>query len=100
MDARNGSLHWQPSGALILRRIQLQLEYTLTSVPLLSQSPTYLKLWRHKAHGHAMTKMDIVGIIEARKSPGVTKRYHTANVTTAIATTIGTKTPEILSASR
>src|SRR5699024_3673162 len=52
------------------------------------------------AHGHAITKIEIIGIKLERKSPGVTTKYQMRNVTTAIATTNGTNTPEILSASR
>src|SRR5699024_10546796 len=42
------------------------------------------------AHGHAITKIEIIGIKLERKSPGVTTKYQMRNVTTAIATTIGT----------
>src|SRR5699024_1494816 len=52
------------------------------------------------AHGHAITKIEIVGIKLDRKSPGVTIKYQTKKVITAIRTTTGTNTPEILSAKR
>src|SRR5699024_12707736 len=55
---------------------------------------------RPRAHGHAITKIEIIGIKLARKSPGATTKYHVRNVTTAIATTIGTTTLEIRSAKR
>src|SRR5699024_7689663 len=55
---------------------------------------------RPNAHGHAMTKIEIIGIKLERKSPGVTIKYHIKHVATAMSTTIGTNTPEILSAIR
>src|SRR5699024_6930917 len=52
------------------------------------------------AHGHAITKIEIVGIKLDRKSPGVTITYQIKKVAMAITTTMGTTTPEILSANR
>src|SRR5699024_10352072 len=52
------------------------------------------------AQGQAITKIDIIGIKLARKSPGTTINYQTRKVATAITTTIGKDIPDILSAKR
>src|SRR5699024_11896894 len=52
------------------------------------------------AHGQAITRIEIVGISAAPKSPGVTAKYQIKKVTSATQTTIGTNTLEILSAIR
>src|SRR5699024_8878807 len=52
------------------------------------------------AHGQAITKIEIVGIKLERTSPGVTSKNQIKKATTAISTTIGTNTPDILSANR
>src|SRR5699024_12520989 len=49
------------------------------------------------AHGQAITRIEIVGISAAPKSPGVTAKYQIKKVTSATPTTIGTNTLEILS---
>src|SRR5699024_7992415 len=55
---------------------------------------------RPNGHGQSITKIEIVGIKLARKSPGGTMVNQIKKVATASSTTIGTDTPEILSAKR